>query len=297
MENTEKKEMSNKTKKSISGIKINAISTLFKRFEKHDKWLIAGIPILSYVVVYLYSYSYLSFFHIPEEFISFEINRIIRVFILIINLGVFLFIVGDPINSLIAKLPEFTRRKIRVVFPVLLIIIAYIVLYRKHVIYWVSGIIVLLVFFIIDILPILISQRKIKGFENKLIAYDRNRIKTEISTPLDKLFTFLGFQNALIIFCLFSVYIIGNANAMNQQFFVVTNTKPECAIIWNNGKSSICAIFDRKLKIVYPNFIILDNMSSNAQFEMEDIGPLKPTTLSYSNCIKCGPNEIYTFEH
>lgn len=77
---------------------------------------------------------------------------------------------------------------------------------------------------------------------------------------------------------------LGEMGARRRVGFLVVNTSPERVVLAKYGNNLMCSTFDRKSRMVFPGFIILNLEEKNGLvFRGENIGPLRLTTSKPTN--------------
>lgn len=276
---------------------------LFGKIVSSETLTIATIPILCYLIVFIYDWGYLNFYSIPLNFIYFDINQIFIVFVFISILALVLFIFGDMLFSVFRTVKPPIRRKLNTYIPNLLLCFIYFIIYGKLVKYWLSFLAILAALILIENVIIILRFRKKKSLEKIYQAYYdekdyKNKNETFI-TSYDKIFRFLGPHLSVFIFCLYIVYQIGNAKAMTKNNYYVVNTTPERVMVWSTDKIDICSSFNRDKNTINKNYIILNrDDNSLIEYTLENIGPftvIEQDSQTSHSCQKCDKDNVYHF--
>lgn len=256
-----------------------------KNIIKHWGWqsiILAGIPILGYMLAYVHEVGFCSEFGIPYEFIILDWTRILIAigkiigiaFVLLLYLQVL--VVSKPWIKKLGPINARLVKYIAVLFPFIIITIPY----RSI---WFDMLLVFLipvsVFVFFDFLYPLIKWKDIKGYRNKLKRDDEFDISK--NTLLDSLMERIGLSIVVIIafigVLLIASYFNGSDTAQRQEEFFIPSTNQQLVVLRIYGDNLICAPLDREAKEIERNFFILE--MSDIALKPEKVGPLTVSSI------------------
>lgn len=269
----------------ISIIHNDSDNKSLKRFQLSEAVLLAGASAVAYLFAFLYERGFTSFFGIPTQFVNVSL-----VTLLIFGAGVFTLLILtlgliDMFFPFMPKHPYLAHYIPRLTLQLFIFILIPIVLLEGH--RWRLFVFMfgawLGTVFLMLILP-LITKRK-RGDWKKIYDAEMER-EIQQSPPGPGLYNLIGNRYGLknlslsvfmIFYCSLLASMAGEAQAMNQQNFLVLNTTPEMVVLRVYGENIICAPFDRTAKEVKKGFLIL-KMAEDSKLIMnlETVGPLKP---------------------
>lgn len=162
-----------------------------------------------------------------------------------------------------------------VLIPVIYFLIQYTVMWED----WVELFILLLALPIGYFLAPFTTQKKVKGYRNKLQAqYESNVKQTDpLIATIEKYVGTWALVIVLIIgFTLTMAYIDGRAHAMGQRDFLVSSTNENSVVLRVYGGNLICAPLDVKDKETSTAFFVikLDDEPRPVLF-LTSVGPLR----------------------
>lgn len=229
---------------------------------KEPALVVAGIPVLAYVLTFSYEFGSVAYYHIPVEFIRISIVDIFNIGIKII-FGCMLFY---SLVSFIANLKPRSRAS------------------NYSLYLWASTFLILCLvmdqgiisknslYFLLPLLTILLILEYFYEVPSK---YSLNKKPSTSangqSITLDGYFGLL----LLIIFCLGVVYGFGYFQSKYKVEYLVVNNEHVVVKIYED--IVILSPFDRKLKIIEGSLIIQKVADSKITFNMENVGPLNVT--------------------
>jgi multidrug efflux pump subunit AcrB len=240
--------------------------------------LVAGIPIVAYLLKYSYELGYADAFSIPWELITIDLPNILL-------LSVNLMLAGVVVLFLIAiSMPFFKgenvilRSLIKSLFSILIILPWLVLSMLRHdkVILFLAVGFFLLVQYGLFVSPLL-TQRGKMGYAARLAAAE---------FKLKRLMNFLDYSFGwklkhliVVIFVLVSlvasIKLIGESVGIGKVTFMVNKSSPEMVVLRVYGDKLICAPFDRTTKEVKRTFTILKTGDDpNLQLSLEKVGPL-----------------------
>lgn len=256
---------------------------LLGRIGLSDAVIIASVPILAYLLLYVYAWGYLRVFRIPLALISF---RLVDVFTLGIGLlglaGVIYSWVDFGLDLFLKpKMPEPIVDRLGPLFILFVFFMTFVFMFGTM---WQEWLFILIGMAFVSlsgfVLP-LITQRGKGTYLEKLKAQDERREqKTDerftLNGIISRLAPNLKFAVITTGIGLFLVYSFGRARAVRQREFYVAGTAPETVVLWMSDERVICTPFDRSTKEVERSFIVLDIASNpSTTFHLERIGPLR----------------------
>ena len=255
-----------------------------KSFSIYSDAIIAIIiPIAGYYAAFKYETGYANYFGVPTNFIDVGLSEVLNLVGLL--LMAFIYVVGYiNIRSILFKDKNPITRAIgRILFWLLLL---FLVIYASDlkgislyfVLFFMFGIL-----FVDFILP-LFSQRKIKGYKNKLEHQERNddmhkSIRSSWLTSYSEGRSI--FKNVVIVLTIFSLFFIdtlGGASARHQSSFLILKSNPELVVLRKYSGKFICAEFDREKKEILNVFYLknLDQVANEGiKIATEVVGPLR----------------------
>jgi hypothetical protein len=257
--------------------------------------IIAGIPVLAYLVLFIHELGYLEVFGLPPQFISFDFAEVFLVSGVIVLLFIAVILVADMYFTPIVearRLPEVVRRELRLATPIYLAFTALALIYwgswRNFAIY----VIAMLGFTLLLFGPAFLTKRGTGSYSERFEAFDElqrqqiqgERGKTIRGRLLTGLASVLGPDlPVVLIWCivaLFVIYQAGRAQALTQSTYRVANTSPETVVLYVKEDKAIVAPFDRKTHEIAPVYMILDYASNPAvEYRLERVGPLHLTAV------------------
>ncbi len=147
--------------------------SLLDRIPLSETLMLATVPILAYVVVFVFEIGHLSFFQLPAAFVVFDFTNIFLVAASLLLVGVVIYYYGDTFYEAIKISPDPIRRRLRKVFPSIVIFLAFFFIYSEFWREWIFALIAVLVLTLPSFITPLITQRKTKGYLAKLEAEDK----------------------------------------------------------------------------------------------------------------------------
>lgn len=240
--------------------------------------VLAAMPVFGYWVAYLYELGFCKFFAIPAELIEIGIPIILAAILGIIFVMGFIQMTIDSIFfTLWARLPAQIR-------PTLLKVIAMMFIYCSLSLAnnWsistnttIFSILFVPILFIDWILP-LFTQRSIVGYLNKIhAAYQAD---LAIDQPTDKLLKIGGGQiGKLFLLCYvvsLMAYLAGGLEARLKNQFMVLYGPPERIVLKIYDQNLIAATFDRKLRQISNDFVVIPISKTPETFKVEMLGRL-----------------------
>jgi len=257
---------------------------LLGRIGLPDAVIIAAIPVLAYLLLYVNALGYLRVFEIPIALISFRLVDVFTLGVGLLGLAVLIYyLVGFGLGLFLKpKMPEPIADRLGPLFILFVLFMTFIFMFGTM---WQEWLFILIGMAFVSlfgfVLP-LITQRGKGTYLEKLKAQDERREqKTDerftLSGIISRLAPNLKFAVITTGIGLFLVYSLGRASALRQREFYVTSTAPETVVLWwISDERAICAPFDRSTKEVERSFTILDIANNpGTVFRLERIGPLR----------------------
>jgi hypothetical protein len=240
--------------------------------------IIASAPLFGYLAALVYESGYAKSFGIPFELVEVDLKSVFIAMsaliglVLTFQLLIFLFIDfyrkrEDPIKLGLLKVSPW----------IILFSISFYLFGPNGWKEWIFMLVFLSIMtFYVFIFPI-ISQRGKKGYREKIKA-EMIASATE-DTWIGRGYDLLGIKGGLAILLLtglhYTFYQAGKAEGFKRTEYMVTKASSECAVLRIYHDSMVCAPFDRKLKTIKQQFIIL-KYPDDPEFvlTLEKIGPL-----------------------
>ena len=129
--------------------------------------------------------------------------------------------------------------------------------------------------------PLIIFRKK-GDISNRYAEAWKRELESSTITPLDHVGSRFGIRNSGPLLYLFFISVVlanlaGDAAAISQKEFLVTNTTPAMVVLRVYGDTMICAPFDRNSHEVKKSFTLL-KMAEDPKLvlSLENVGPLKP---------------------
>lgn len=247
-----------------------------------DAILIGFFTAYSYLISYQYQRGFYSHFNLPTFLIEISLTNILTY---IISIFGFFFIIYVFINGLTASIPNDVNHYIVKIIKRYIFIFTFWTLF--FIIYNVNNIIslylclgVTLLMIIVDFVKPLFSQKKIKGYANKIIAenekIEKNDENLEYKNSINS-FMFKHFP--LIPNLLFIIFItstisfqLGNLNAINQEVFTIINE--DIVILGTYNNNFIVSEVNVQSKTLKPYFHLISNQE-DYKYTRKSIGCLK----------------------
>jgi hypothetical protein len=260
-----------------------------RKIHLSDAVLVAAVPLLAYMIIFVFEWGYFGVLKIPMQFISFDINEIFIVIGSLILIGTAVLIWFNLLFQpyFLGKLPAPIINKLRYAIPIycclFAICIAYWDLYMESLPYWGGALI-----FTLDLFLPPLTTKRVKGkYLEKLEALDdleheekkKNAANSLAARLIESCINLFGanfvFVTIYLLMLLFVIFHIGRAQALRQIDYRVVNTSPETVVLYIKPDKVIVAPFDRQTKEIEPVYRVLDYASnSNLEYRLENIGPL-----------------------
>jgi hypothetical protein len=269
-----------------------------KRFSLRDIGLsetliIAAVPALAYLLTFALKSGYLSFFHIPSDYVTFSVAEILIASAALVAFVGTAFMLSNFVYTIWAVLPKPIRaRPVRTRLRNLLIDalafgVVYLLFPDLRSIYLVAVFAVLLAALAaVQFLLPLWRYREAGSYLGKLEEADASmqRADAEVETLVDRLLRSVDLKLVQVLFLVFAlVYLawgVGRYRAIYQESYYVVDTTPETVVLQTTANYVICAPFDRASQEIEPAFQILKNGEDpSLVFRLEKVGPLAPKSV------------------
>lgn len=266
-----------------------------KKSRLSETVVLAGVPILAYLLMYFYESGYLEFFGIPSQYISFEWAEIFIVVTTLSFIGFFVLSIADTAWKIFwGTFKKWTIVKgiLGTFLLILLVVLSgfYQLLMGEYKLAYFllagGGILVLLNL----ILPFFYWDRSQSYIQNLGNTFERkhhtdtSKNETEKRSLMSIVFDIGGvYLSAYFLIFLISIIFvnpIGKSSAALKMRFFVINNDPECAVIYTKSNILICTPFDREKREFIPGYRIYSNEDlKDVDIVYEVLGPLqrKPT--------------------
>jgi hypothetical protein len=270
-----------------------------KRFSLRDIGLsetliIAAVPALAYLLTFALKSGYLSFFHIPSDYITFSVAEILIASAVLVSFVGIAFSFGNLLYSVWALLPERIRagalgdRLKQLLFVIFVYGAIYLLFPDLRSTYLKVGFVIgLAALAALQFILPLCTHRDAGSYLDKLEAADASsrQADREVETLVDRLLTSIDRKLVLGLLLMFAlVYLawgVGRYRAISQESFYVVNTSPEAVVLQTTTDYVICAPFDRVSQEIEPAFQILKNGEDQSLvFRLESVGPLVPWSVA-----------------
>lgn len=242
-----------------------------------DALIIAAFPIVAYVITYAYESGYAGIFGIPSQFIALNLITFLVVTGALTGVILSLFMYANFILLILPKSDSPLFRGIIKLFPMILLSVAYLILYGKLWHYWIIPIGVIALIFLIEFGFPLITQKGRPSYREK---YDeQEKLESNVKGIFEYVIPLVGRGPAIAIVYL-SIFLIlsseaGRSRALKQDEFLIIKASPELVVLRIYGEKLICAPFDRTTKEITRTFTILKTGDDpNLKLSLEKVGPL-----------------------
>lgn len=216
-------------------------------------------PALGYTLAYTYEIGYCNVFKIPKEFIF--LNWTTVIIGITAAFGGSLLMIWFVMMLLVPRQATKSMGPIRRRLYVLFIIfsfsffVSFKYLLAKELIFIIAYLVAMAA--TLFLLPLLDKDiRKIKGYSNKLIAYDER-----LKTSEDPLLKRIGSRGIIVIMLLVGAYTFtyleGRAQAINQEEFYVPSTYPHAVVLRIYGDNIVCAPVNQARREIERTYFIL----------------------------------------
>jgi predicted Holliday junction resolvase-like endonuclease len=241
------------------------------------------IPIAGYYTAFRYETGYARYFGIPATFIEVGLSEVLG----LVGLLLILFFMTIGYMDIRAKFYKgknpINRAIGRVLFPILVLSLLIYASDLRGLNLYTILFFMFVILFVEFILP-LFSQRKIKGYKNKLEQQEQKdeMSKSRMSSWLRSYSKGRGiFKYAAIVLIVFSLFFmdsVGGAHARHQTSFLILKSNPELVVLRKYSGKLICAEFDRGKREILNAFYIksLDQVAKRRiKIVTEVMGPLR----------------------
>jgi hypothetical protein len=238
---------------------------------------VAAASALSYAVAYAYRSGFASYFDLPPLLLTPTLVTVLQAGAAV---GAVLLVFWTIVNALWMFLPE-TKTAVsrRIYFLVLMVLIYALMFYSLFTYKWgwliLLGILCFFGFF--EFIFPLITQRRVAGYENKLLAQDK--IDDAQKTLLDRVGNRYGYKGmglvlAVVVLLSFA-HSVGYANAKEQEDFFVVADAPDYVVAAIDDDMIILVAYDAAKMTLKRAYTIRRLASEHVwQLEKKHIGKL-----------------------
>lgn len=239
--------------------------------------LIAAASALSYAVAYAYRSGFASYFGLPPLLLTPTIGGILQAAAAV---GILLLTFWNLLNSIWIFLPRKDSAVGRHVRRLLLMLLVMVLILYSFLSFWWSWVIIAAVLLVMGslffILP-LITQRKIRGYENKLLAQEKDEAAG--ITLIDEARQRIGKKTLSFIVAsfvlLYFAYAVGNKAARDQEEYFVLADMPDYVVAAMDDDMIILVGYDRAAMTLQRAYIIRRLASETAWLlEKKHVGRL-----------------------
>lgn len=255
--------------------------------------LIAVLTAVGYAIAYYYEKGYKGYFLMPEDYIELNPTMIIRVIGLTVVIGIFLFIILDFISIHINQLRSLNRAVSSIVDEIIWLGVSYfffMMLLGLNKYSLVSLLLFLPLISLVSFVIPLLTQRKIKGYRNKLeaaVKMEDEKSSNSLKGLMYSIRQRLGYKNfrlalylVLIAATIPNFSLLGEYNANAQTKFMIVEGNPKYIMVGTYKDYAVVAELDTKKKEVIPNYKLIKNEKFDAR--LYNVGKLtvaEPETL------------------
>lgn len=238
--------------------------------------LLASIPFLGYLTVFVYELGFSSYFGIPYEFIQPSFTSVCLVTAIIIGILLFSFVMGHCLSLILLtvfsiKDGPFLRAIKRIIWQVF-VLLFFIFFWGKEWKEYIGTIAICTIIIILEFLWPLFTCRDRKTYSEKLAGQEEieNRFDPEFRRFFDYIDSKFGRHNVSIflitsLFLLF-IYQVGLIKAKQREYFWQVEGDQKI-VIRIYGDNLICAGFDAEKHVL------------DSQFNINKISPEKKLSL------------------
>lgn len=257
--------------------------------EKKNQWILQGIvialipvlgPVLGYTLAYVHETAFCDVFGIPKEFIIVNWpNIIVSIGRVLGSSLVLLWIMLIPalLQRSGNKKPGPYARRCILYFVLLFALFFLAMTYSLTVLEFLSVLVFLLFFALLDFLGPFWTQRDIKGYRDKLDAQDKHDAELIDKVAFVRKVGKTGLTLIIFIVFLFSLsYMDGRNSALRQEEFLVPSTHQQSVVLRMYGDRLICAPVDIENREITRRFFFINvDNEPNLTLIPQKIGPLK----------------------
>ncbi len=241
--------------------------------------LLAGLSAFSYALAYAYKSGISSHFGIPPLLITPTIGVVLQAASAVGLVVLWFWNIANAIWPFAPRGTNVLARVIRrlLITALLIALIIFSALDRQHA--WVSFIVILGFFVFFELIFPLITQKSIKGYEQKLLAQEAIEANVQKFTLLDKVAETFGEHSIRLAAFGLILLVLGNELGIKTakektDFFVLTDT-PGFVVVDMDDNTIILAEYDSKT-LTLTGLYQVENFSDSAPrtFKLEHIGKL-----------------------
>lgn len=234
----------------------------------NEMTIFAVSPFVGYTVTYLYEIGFAKWFHIPHEFISLELTKIILATLLVFLVSLLFFVrfiyTGKRKTKKLGAIENLSAFVTSLAFLFILIMLANRNVYKLFVSMKKSRI-PFSIIFILALVGMMLLIREIIKRTNILDRNINSEFKRKVTVVI---LIFLG----LIFVSLISGYF----KAVLKEYYLVLETSPEIIVVNKYEDSLVCSLWSRrKEKTISGRYFILEfSTLSKVRAYLKEIGPL-----------------------
>lgn len=235
-----------------------------KKITLSDALIIAAFPFVAYIVQFVYYYGYFTYFNLPTQFIKFDLQNILKTFLILILFLLLFFVVFINYSFMLKRtmFPSFLSPYLPILLPLLMFsfaLLSFLIVNRHSLIF---QIIVITLSSIGFVLLVIFLQRVGEKDIPDVILRIIKKINIDFTGSfldilLKKIYKKVMLAGFYCILLLSFIFIVGYSNALNRVSYLVTNTTPECVVLFITENWAICSPFDRNTKEVESSFTII----------------------------------------
>jgi hypothetical protein len=234
----------------------------------------------AYYFSYTYEKAFLSYFGIPQQFITIDITTILSFGAIIFGALILTFPALNMFTILLSRTKnEYLVRLVRPYWIFLFLILTHFYFFGLD--KWtllIAYLVVCLFFIFFDFIFPLITQRGKKTYTEKLQTQEE--IESQFRSLPQEVGIRYGRDTATLVMLLIMGYLIssnaGLAEAMHQKSFLFTNTQPQLVVIRIYSDRLICAQYDDVNNEILPQFSIIELDGNTPALSLRLVGPIHP---------------------
>jgi hypothetical protein len=248
--------------------------------------IIAVASASAYYFSYTYEKAFLSYFSIPQQFITIDITTILSFGAIIFGALILIFPALNMFTIILSRTKnEYLGRLVRPYWIFLFLILAHFYFFGLE--KWtllITYLVVCLIFAFFDFIFPLITQRGMKTYTEKLHAQEE--IESQFKSLPQEVSIKYGRDTALLVMLLIMGYLIssnaGLAEAMRQKSFLFTNTQPQLVVLRIYSNRLICAQYDDVNNEILQQFSIIELGENTPALSLRSVGPIHPAATPTS---------------
>lgn len=240
--------------------------------------LLAFVSALSYAVAYAYRAGYASHYSLPPLMLSPDIGDVLRAAAAV---GFTLVLVWNVAHVVWPMVPPPTTALARSVRSVVLFSLVTAVIAFSAVEYssaWIVTAIFTGIFAFLEFVTPLSTNRKVAGYENKLLAQEEIERAYHRSTPTQHLANLLGEDGVRLIWVGVALVLIGGAkgskDARTEENYYAVESHPGYVVASFHEGSAILVKYDQKSFKLVPEFVLVP-LSGETAIRKMHVGKLE----------------------